>query len=328
MNGHPPRMQLIPYALAFRQAIATGAGAWSERRGAWLVLEAADGRRGLGEIAPLQAIPDFTALERALADPALLATALEQANLDLEAQAAGVPIAALLANDSRDRVETNALLFASTAAVAAEEAAQAKANGFRTFKLKVGAADPGEDIRRIEAIRERVGSGIRLRLDANGAWDERTALRVLRAVAPLGIEYVEDPVAGDSRAVRSGAGIAVAADVRSQAEALAAVQERRVDLLVLKPQALGGLRATRRIALAAIDAGIGVVVSSAFDTAVGVAGALHLAAGLPGPARAHGLATVALLEDAPLDGLDPVEAGSLRLPAGPGLGVRLRDAAT
>ncbi len=313
---------VVPYSLAFRRPIATGAGAWTRRRGAWLLLVAPDGRRGLGEIAPLQSLPDDDALERACADPGLVETALVQARLDLQAQAAGVPLATFLGGDRPGSVETNALGFAATAREAAEEAGQARDLGFRTLKLKVGAASPEEDIRRIAAIRERVGAAMALRLDANGAWDEATALRVLRAVAPLDIEYVEDPVAGDARAVRSRSGIPVAADVRSLQEGREVVREHRADVLVLKPQALGGLLATRELALAAIEAGLGVVVTSVFDSPAGVAGALHLAASLPGPARAHGLATVDLLEESPLEGLPSVEGGTLPLPAGPGLGVR------
>ena len=126
------------------------------------------------------------------------------------------------------------------------------------------------------------------------------------------------------RTGRRPAWIPVAADPNSLDEGWRVLRGRGADVLVLKPMALGGLRATRELAVAAIDAGLGVVVTSVLDTAVGVAGALHLAASLPGPERAHGLATVALLEEAPLDGLDAPHGGEMRLPKGPGLGVILR----
>jgi L-alanine-DL-glutamate epimerase-like enolase superfamily enzyme len=58
-----------------------------------------------------------------------------------------------------------------------------------------------------------------------------------------------------------------------------------------------------------------------------VAGAVHLAASLPGPERAHGLATVPLLEDVPLEGLDVPFEGTIRVPGRPGLGVTLKAAA-
>ena len=117
---------------------------------------------------------------------------------------------------------------------------------------------------------------------------------VLKSVERYGIEYVEDPVAGDMRAIRSRAGIPVAADVRSLDDGWKVVRAQSVaDILVLKPMAIGGLARRAQACLAAVEAGLGVVITSVYDTPVGVAGALHLAAGLPGPARAHGLATIA-----------------------------------
>ena len=323
----PTREVFIPYAIAFRRRVGTAVGAWTVRRGAWLRIEAGDGLVGLGEAAPLEPLASAQALRAAIARGPYRDAAFDLARSDLEAQRAGKPLAAIFGEAPRAQVAVNALVFAPDAEGAAHEAAAAAALGYRTVKLKVASAPPEVDIRRIVAVRERVGPDVAIRIDANGAWDEASALRVLSAVAHCGIEYVEDPVAGDARRVRARCGIAVAADVRTADEGWEVVRAKRADVLVLKPMAIGGLRVAHALARAAIDAGLGVVVTSSFDTAVGVAGALHLAASLPGPARAHGLATVDLLEDAPLDGLAPAHAGLMRVPDGPGLGVRLREPA-
>lgn len=314
----------LAYAIRLRRPVATAAALWDIRRGAWLALPGEGGAVGLGEVAPLPPPRSEEELAAALERPAFREAAFGLANLDLEAQGALRPIAALLGDEPRSSVEVNALCFATTADEAAREAAQAVARGFRTLKLKVGAAEAARDIERVAAVRARVGDGVRLRLDANGAWDEARAVAVLRAVERFDIEYVEDPVKGHPAALRRRIGIPVALDAPSAEAAWKAVRGGRADLLVLKPMQLGGLRAALDIALAALEAGLGVVVSSSFDTAVGVAGALHLAAALPGPERAHGLATVELLEDAPLEGLEAPREGRLHLPAGPGLGVRLK----
>lgn len=321
------RHEFIPYAIAFRAPVATGAGAWAERRGAWLRAEAEDGRVGWGEVAPLGPIDSPAALQDALERGPCREAAFELAALDLEAQRFGRPLAWLLSDSPRPRVAVNALLFAQDPEALAAEAALAVAAGFRTLKIKVASALPAEDIARILAVRERVGEGVALRIDANRAWDEATALGVLRAVEGCDIEYVEDPVQRDLRALGRQVNTPVAADPASLEEGWRVLRERGADVLVLKPMALGGLRATRELAVAAIEAGLGVVVTSVLDTAVGVSGALHLAASLPGPERAHGLATVGLLEDAPVVGLDPPHAGEMRLPKGPGLGVHLRERA-
>jgi o-succinylbenzoate synthase len=319
------RHEFIPYAIAFRAPVETGAGPWLERRGAWLRLEADDGRVGLGEAAPLGPPPEAGALAAALERGPFRDAAFDLAELDLKAQRFGRPLAYVLADTPRSRVAVNALLFARGVPELADEAQGAVAAGFRTLKVKVGAAPPQEDIARVLAVRERVGAGVAIRLDANGAWDAATALRVLAAVEACDIEYVEEPVRGDLREVGRRTNVPVAADPATLAEGGRVLQARGADFLVLKPMALGGLTPTRRLAVAAIEAGMGVVITSVLETAVGVAGALHLAASLPGPERAHGLATAGLLEETPLEGLDPPQAGEMRLPAGPGLGVRLRE---
>lgn len=319
------RHEFIAYAIAFREPIATGAGAWTVRRGAWLRLEQDDGRVGLGEAAPLGPVDSTQALMRAIESGACRDAAFELAALDLEAQRFGRPLAWLLSEAPRPGVAVNALVFAPGLEALARESARAVEAGYRTLKLKVGAAPPDEDIARVRAVRDAVGPGTAIRIDANGAWDEATALRVLRAVEACDIEYVEEPVAGDARAVGRQTNIPVAADPASLEEGRRVLRARGADVLVLKPMALGGLRPTRELAVEAIDAGVGVVITSVLDTAVGVAGALHLAASLPGPGRAHGLATVGLLEEAPVEGLEPPHGGEMRLPKGPGLGVRLRE---
>lgn len=320
------RHEFIPYAIAFREPVATGAGTWSERRGAWLRAEGRDGRVGYGEAAPLLvdgSPPD--ALARALEAGPYREAAIDLAELDIEAQRFGRPLAYLLSDAPRARVAVNALVLAAGAQAAAGEAARAVEAGFRCLKLKVGAADPGDDIARVRAVRERVGARVAIRLDANGAWDEATALRVLAAVEGCDIEYVEDPVEGDPRIIGRQANIPVAADVRTLAHGWQVVRDRAADVLVLKPMALGGLRPAHELALAAAGSGIGVVVTSLLETAIGVAGALHFAASLPGPVRAHGLATVGLLEELPVEGLEAPHGGEIALPKGPGLGVRLRE---
>lgn len=319
------RHEFIPYAIAFRDAVATGAGAWAVRRGAWLRLEHEDGRAGLGEAAPLGRLDSTQALEQAIARGPCREAAFDLATLDIDAQRFGRPLAFLLSDSPRQRVAVNALLFQAGVEAVAMEAGKAKDAGFRTVKLKVAAAAPDADIARIRAVREMVGAGVAIRIDANGAWDEATALHVLQAVEACDIEYVEEPVKGDARAVGRRTNIPVAADPQTLEEGWRVLRERSADVLVLKPMALGGLRPTRELAVAAIEAGLGVVVTSVLDTAVGVAGALQLAASLPGPERAHGLATVALLEEAPVEGLDPPHGGEMVLPKVPGLGVRLRS---
>lgn len=317
------RGEFVPYAIAFRAPVETGAGTWVVRRGAWLRLADGEGREGLGEAAPLEPLANAGEAALAVECEPWRGGALDLARCDLEAQRRGIPLAALWSDRPREEVECNALLTATGVEATGDEAAAAVAAGFRTIKMKVGAARAGEDEERVAEVRRRAGAGVGLRVDANGAWSMARAREALGAMACHDIEYAEDPVAGDASSLR-GLGVPVALDARTLESGWKAVRDASIDALVLKPMALGGPTATRELALAAIERGIAVTITSCFDTPVGIAGALHLAASLPGPARAHGVATAGLLAESPLQGLPAVTGGRLALPAGAGLGVRFR----
>src|SRR3990172_10714874 len=80
----------------------------------------------------------------------------------------------------------------------AESARQSVSAGFRTLKIKAGAERETDVlVERIRAVRAAVGPGIRLRIDANGAWDAATAADRLAAVAGFDIEYAEQPLAAN-----------------------------------------------------------------------------------------------------------------------------------
>ena len=174
-------------------------------------------------------------------------------------------------------------------------------SGCTTAKVKV--ADPGtalaDDLARVEAVRDALGPGGRIRVDANGAWDVddggRRASRELDRAAG-GLEYVEQPCAAveDLAAVRRRVAVPIAADesIRRAADPYRVRDLEAADIAVLKVQPLGGVRACLRIAE---DIGMPVVVSSALETSLGLAAGVALAAALPTLDHACGLATRSLL---------------------------------
>ena len=158
--------------------------------------------------------------------------------------------------------------------------------GARTAKVKVAerGGSLADDVARVTAVRVSMGPEARIRVDANGAWDVDEAVEALRALAPIGLEYAEQPCAtitelGTVRA-RVGGLVRIAADesVRKPADPLEVVRAGAADILVLKPQPLGG--AHLALAIAA-EAGLPVVASSALETSVGLAAAVRFAAALP-----------------------------------------------
>ncbi len=195
----------------------------------------------------------------------------------------------------RDRIGVNV----TVPAVTPERAhAMAAGSGCRTAKVKV--AEPGaaesEDIARVEAVRDALGPDGRIRVDANGAWDTGTAVRMLRILARFGLEYAEQPCAtlAELAEVRRRVDVPIAADesIRRAEDPLAVRAAGAADYVVIKVQPLGGVRA----ALAVTEAcGLPAVVSSAVETSVGLAAGIALAAALPGLDHDCGLATMSLL---------------------------------
>ena len=201
-------------------------------------------------------------------------------------------------------------------AASAEAARQSVDAGFVTLKLKAGAERETEVlVDRVRAVREAIGPDVHLRLDVNGAWDPPTAEERLEAVERFQLEYVEQPLAGDDAEalaeLRRRVRVPIAADetVTSVKAARELLDAEAVDVLVVKPARVGGLVVGAEIAALAAERGVPVVVSTLFETGVGIAAALAMAASAPGgrlrgPGHApdHGLATAGPARARPVAG--------------------------
>ncbi len=240
--------------------------------------------------------------------------AIDLALWDRAGRLAGRPVAALLSDTPAASVPVNATIGAEDRAGAAAQAAAAVAAGFACVKVKVGI---GDDAGRIAAVRAAVGRDVAIRVDANGAWTSpREAIANLRALAPAGIEYAEEPIHGVDalREVRAARVVPVAMD--ETAAAAGAVGSGAADAVCLKVARCGGITGVLRDAAAARAAGSAVYVASSFDGPVGIAAGLHVAAAL-GPLPWCGLATLGAFAGLD-DPLAPV-GGAVDVPSGPGL---------
>ncbi len=225
-----------------------------------------------------------------------------------------------------EEVAVNALVTADEPDDVGSEAQDAVEAGFRAVKLKVGRAEPATDVDRVRAARAGLGPEAELRLDANGAWDQATAVEVLGQVQDCNIAYCEEPVAGIEAIAavgqRNRIPVAVDESIRSESDAVRAL-DLGVSTLIVKPQALGGPDVALAIAARTREAGASVVVTSFLDSAVGLAHALHVAAAVDAAAshrQVHGLATAELLAE-DLAAPPPITSGAMPLPSSSGLGV-------
>lgn len=201
----------------------------------------------------------------------------------------------------RDDVPVNA----TVPAVAPEQVAQILAgfDGCTTVKVKVAERGEGisDDLDRVAAVRDVLGAGGRIRVDANGGWALDEARAALRALARYGLEYAEQPCADvDDLArlrvalARDGVDVLVAADesIRRADDPLRVRDLEAADVVVVKVPPLGGVARARQIVA---EVGLPAVVSSALDSSVGIRAGVALAASLPELPYACGLGTVELL---------------------------------
>ncbi len=209
----------------------------------------------------------------------------------------------------RRQIPVNALVPAVPARKAGLLAAEARAAGVGTVKVKVGADPAGADLDRVAAVRDALGPAGRIRIDANAFWGLDEAVVALFRFAKYDIELAEQPVETleDLARLRRLVPVPLAADeaVRTIEDASRLRRLAAADALVVKTQPLGGVRPALALAEAA---GVPAIVSSLYETSVGLAAGVALAACLPELPFACGLGTAVLLAaDVVADPLVPVD---------------------
>lgn len=253
--------------------------------------------------------------------------AVDTALLDLLGRASGTPAWRLLGANASGPVTCNGTLGGGEPEAVATAAARLAGEGFRTIKVKVGT---GSDRERMRAVREAVGPGVALRVDANGAWDLPQAQQELRELSgEVGLELAEQPCESLEELVdlRARVDVPIVADesVASAEDAERALSTGACDAVTLKLAKVGGPHAALRVARI-----IPAYLSSALDSAIGLTAGLHTALAMPASGfaagLAHGLATSSLFADdvaagPPLGGPAPDPGSS------PGLGVEVDPAA-
>ena len=342
-------VEVIPYALPFKEPYVTARGVLERREMVLLRVRDEDGLVGLGEAVPLSLRGGVGLAEVArelegwgesreavgLSAPARCAIATARMDL-LGRRAAGSAPAA----GSGEALPCNATLVAGTPDEVTAQAERWAKDGFSTFKLKLGAESAKDrrigdfsrtrDVETVRAVREAVGAEARIRVDVNEAWDLETARRALAELEPLGIELAEQPVAGlEAMAELAGStSIPLAADesVTSLAEAERAAALGACEFTGIKLSKVGGPEAALQIA----DV-LPAYVTSALDGPVGIAAAAQVALSLAEtshPERlhlAHGLATQRLFAETIASVECELRNGMLHLPPGPGLGVEIDE---
>jgi o-succinylbenzoate synthase len=341
-------VEVVPYALPFREPYVTASGTLTRREMVLLRLRSHDGLEGLGEAVPL-ALRGGVGLEKVVDELAYLGDrdALDEASLggaalDLSAPARCAALTALLdlrgrraaldageATGPAEPVRCNATLVAGDPAVVVSAAERWAADGFSTFKLKLGT---GDDVAQVRAVREALGPRARIRVDVNAVWDVETAKRALGELEPHEVELVEQPVATleEAMEVARSTSIPIAGDesIESRADAERAAAMEACRITGIKLSKVGGPEAAIEIAEV-----LPAYLSSALDGPVGIAAAVQVAATLSeaadgeGAGLAHGLATQRLFASTVATVECELRGDMLHPPPGPGLGIEIDEEA-
>jgi L-alanine-DL-glutamate epimerase-like enolase superfamily enzyme len=255
--------------------------------------------------------------------------AVEMACWDILGTVCGQPVSALMGGRVRERAETICYLGLDTAEAMSKAAAEAVAHGHRTLYFKVGSDDADLDVERVRAVRDGAGPGPRIRVDANESWSSAATIAMVRRMQAYDLEFVEQPVSGRNLAemayVRGRIDVPLLANEASwtRHDQLAVITAGAADALSVDNQMDGGLLNLKRGAGLCEAAGLPVVKHSLGELGVATAAALHVICSTPNFLYANQAYTTLLTDDV-LDGdpLDPRD-GTLAVPTGPGLGVRL-----
>jgi L-Ala-D/L-Glu epimerase len=345
----------IPFRFSFRHALAARAVG----EGVLLVLRDAAGRAGHGECTPRGYVSGesaesvMSALSARL--PGLLGRrwdsfealvadlqaqvpwlsrdahaahcALELALLDLGGRAFGRPAAEPVGPLVASRVAYSGVVSAGSADAAVTACAQAKAMGVSRLKVKVGGTLE-EDLAVLAAVRETAGPDAQLRVDANGAWDARTALDRLEAFARFRLEGLEQPCAADDLqglawlAGRSQVPIIADESLVSLDDARRLAAARACHVFNVRISKCGGLLSAARIRDLGRGAGIATMLGAHVgETAILAAAGRHVAARTPELRVAEGSYGSLLLEADVSRALDLQQGGLGDVPAGDGLGL-------
>jgi muconate cycloisomerase len=285
-----------------------------------------------GEIVELHA-----RMDRAIKGFPYAKAAVEFAAYDLAGKQCGLPVHRLLGGAIRRRIPVTHSIGLIEFAEAEREVAQVVTEGIRTIKIKVG-VDPDRDVEMVRRIRDTVGTGIALCVDANqGYRTPGEAIRTLRRMERCDLTYFEQPVEGIERLAQ----VARAVDVPVMADESAwnahdviqIIEHRAAQIVSLYTTKPGGLYHAMEAAAVARAAGIICNVNGSVETGVGNLANLALAAAAPAvvlscvvpvstPAQAQSgqLAGIYYKDDLIAEPMRLVD-GAIELPTASGMGI-------
>lgn len=246
---------------------------------------------------------------------------------DLFAKKYGIPMYKLFGG-YRNTMTTDLTISLNSPAEMVRDSLEAIAEGYKSLKLKVG-NDVQLDMARVRAIREAVGSGVTIRLDANQGWLPKEAVRIIRSFEDQGldIELIEQPVKAHDVLGLKQVTDNVQTDIMADEAAFGAYEVmqllsmRACDLINIKLMKAGGLYNANKIAAFAETMGVQCMMGCMLESNVGITAAASIAGGKKVVTRTDLDAAVLLAENPVVGGVSYC-GDELLLPEAPGLGIQ------
>ena len=350
-NIHITRIHIYRAEIPFKEPFEIALGLLEKAQFHFIRIHTSEGIYGTGQTAPFHAVTGETRgicdaaavdlagllvgrnpldiagnlgiMNRFLAFNPAVKSGFDLALHDIAGKVSGLPLYALLGGDRRELV-TDYTIGMNTPKRMADDALALKNKGFSAIKVKLGQGFES-DLARIKKIRECIGSGIQIRVDANQGWDYPTAVTILPQMAPYGIEYCEQPLAvwdhENMRRLREKSVVPIAADesVFDDKDAFKLAAKGCCDILNIKLAKSGGIHTAVKIDNIAASAGLPCMIGCMAETRLSLTAAAHLACAHP---------NIKYLD---LDGdddltVDPIEGGmtltgeKISVPDSPGIG--------
>lgn len=271
---------------------------------------------------------------------ARLYAAIEMACLDIQGKVLNRPLSDLLGGSVRSEIAMIAYLFwrydrpkggdDRTAEDLADYCVELHETlGVNSMKLKAGVEKPSEEARVLELCRKQLGDDFGLRIDPNGVWSVQTAVQIGRRLEALNIEYFEDPSWGlqGNAAVRQQIRIPIATNMYpARFDDLApAIKMGAVDIVLTDIHYWEGPRGVKDLAAICNTFNLGLAMHSGAEFGIELAAMLHTASTIPTMTFAGDAHYHYLTDDIIEGGLMPYKNGCIKVPTGPGLGVKLDE---
>ncbi len=324
------RISYFPFSLDLKTPFNYFSSVITERKGFIIKCVDENGNVGFGECSPLpgfsketyeeaeaelkRIIPELTGknftnqlseIESALFEKSSLASVqfgIEQAIINLVAQSDPTFIPRNF-GQTKSTIDVNAVIGIDEIESVLTKIKLKLMDGYKTIKLKIGRDDPFEDFYLIVTARNVSGYDFKLRLDANKKWSADEAIEYLNRLSEFEIEYIEEPCEFVPSTFRTAEETQIPAALDESIETIAQARElinsSSIQFIILKPMIIGGFLSIARLIKEAESANKKIIISSAFESAIGKSG-LALLASLVNHSSGHGLDTADFFETKPV----------------------------